>query len=122
MRGGGLTAAADFGAKLRDLRQQDGLSQADLAERLGVMQGRISRIENGLNNLTLSTCEELAAAMGAIVSVTLSRNDDTTAIPDPRERLLILERRIAATEQALETLTQTLAELRVERDKILQET
>ncbi len=37
-----------FGEKLRLLRKQDGLSQAQVADRLGVNQSHVARIEKGL--------------------------------------------------------------------------
>ncbi len=45
-----------------------GISQRDLAERLGLAQSYVSRVEHGNENLTVSTCERFALAVGCIYS------------------------------------------------------
>lgn len=54
------TAAKRLGKNLRDIRLENGLSQAHLAESVGVAKSYISNIENGKINLTLSTMEKIA--------------------------------------------------------------
>ncbi|HEX7151444.1 MAG TPA: helix-turn-helix transcriptional regulator [Thermoanaerobaculia bacterium] len=48
---------------MRELRQKRGLTQADLSERSGYAQGRISEIERGERVPTLNTMIRLARAL-----------------------------------------------------------
>lgn len=54
--------------RLAELRQFLGLSQGELAERTGVRQANISRIESR-GDLKVSTLAKLVAAMGASLSI-----------------------------------------------------
>ncbi len=49
-----------FGRNCRDARLKHGMSQQDLAERTGIDQTRISKIELGKLNITLETMAQLA--------------------------------------------------------------
>lgn len=51
------------GERIRSLRERAGLSQAELARRLGVNQGRVSAIEREGADLRVSTLLRLAAAL-----------------------------------------------------------
>lgn len=51
-------------AQLKAARQKKGLSQRALADRVGVPQAHVSRIEQGLVNPTATTLDQLAAALG----------------------------------------------------------
>lgn len=51
-------------ATLAQLRLQKGLSQTRLAEILGLKQPYVARVERGEENLTMSTMENFAAALG----------------------------------------------------------
>lgn len=57
--------AAKIAADVIALRLAHGWTQTDLAERSGVDQGDISRIECGLSNATEATLGRLAAALDA---------------------------------------------------------
>lgn len=52
------------GARLKEAREQQGLSQAELARSAGVSPGLIGQIENGRINPSLETLEKLAKALG----------------------------------------------------------
>lgn len=54
---------------LLDARKNAGLTQAELAERIGADKGYISRIERGLTVPTVSTLYKIAAAMGLTVTL-----------------------------------------------------
>lgn len=56
------------GARIRDHRRALGLSQEELAERLGMSQASISRLEND-ELLTLETLERVCAELGLEVQV-----------------------------------------------------
>jgi len=57
-----------FGSNVRAARLKLNLTQADLAERSGIRQHRISQIELGQANVTLGILARLAKALGAQVS------------------------------------------------------
>lgn len=51
------------------LRERHGLTQAELAERCGIDQGDISRIERGSTSPTARTLQRIAAALDADVRI-----------------------------------------------------
>lgn len=55
--------------KLGVAREKAGLSQAQLAEKLGTDQASISRIERGQRNITLETLAKLAKVLGLKVTL-----------------------------------------------------
>lgn len=54
---------------LLDARKNAGLTQAELAERIGAEKGYISRIERGLIVPSVSTLYRIASAMGLTVEL-----------------------------------------------------
>ena len=52
-----------IGALVRDARRHHGLTQSQLADRLGTSQSAIARIEQGSQNLTLELLGRLSAAL-----------------------------------------------------------
>ena len=59
--------AYDIAVQLISLREKHGLTQAQLAERCGVDQGDISRIERGSTSPTARTLQRIADALDADV-------------------------------------------------------
>ena len=59
----------EVGSLLRSLRQQAGLSQAELARRSGTSQPAVARLESGEASPSLATLTRLAAAAGFAVSL-----------------------------------------------------
>lgn len=57
--------------RFKELRKRKHLTQSQLAEKLGMEKGQISKIENGKFNLTLATINKIASALGAKVSFDL---------------------------------------------------
>ena len=53
------------------LRQQRGMTQADLAKAIGTRQANVSRLERFDANLTLGTLEKVARALGASMRIDL---------------------------------------------------
>lgn len=84
-------------------RKENDISQAEVAERYGVNQSRISVIENGDHELHLSTVQKYAEIIGVAVYL--------LAAPEgsPREKLLELFTSITDEEAKaiLETLNST---------------
>lgn len=55
---------AAFGQAVRRLRQERGMTQAELAERLSLARTSITNLEKGQQNPPLSLLPEMAAALG----------------------------------------------------------
>jgi|SRR5687768_1838310 len=58
--------------EIRGLRERKGLSQRELAERVGTTQSAIARLEAGNISPSLPTLDRIAEALGAEVSVTFT--------------------------------------------------
>jgi len=59
-----------------DARKTTGLTQKQLAERTGIAQGDISRIENGNANPSLNTLKRLATAMDMTLKIEFAPVDN----------------------------------------------
>ena len=55
-----------------DARKRSGLTQKQLAERTGIAQADISKLENGNANPSLKTLRRLAAGMGMKIKLEFS--------------------------------------------------
>jgi transcriptional regulator with XRE-family HTH domain len=55
--------SSDIGRRMREIREQRGYSQRDLANRAGLSTNAISRIERGENSPTVSSLHQLATAL-----------------------------------------------------------
>jgi transcriptional regulator with XRE-family HTH domain len=76
------TAASEIhakvvGRKLSDARQALGLTQAEVAERLGISASYLSAVEAGRRNLTLAQLAGIAGAMRLGIDVSFIRPDGT---------------------------------------------
>lgn len=69
---GYLTVA--IGDQIAGRMQELGLTQADLAKRMGVTPGRVSQIMRGPDNLTLKSLVAVAHALDAQFDVQLTAN------------------------------------------------
>lgn len=123
----GRTAQLELiiGARMRTRRRQLGLSQSDLAERLGVSFQQVQKYERGANRVAASTLLAAAQTLGTSIAWLVGeessgRADDEdvfralsrpgaleilkafNAIPEPRTRvaLLALAREMAANHPA----------------------
>ena len=76
-----------LGMVIRLLRTQHGLTQKDLAKKVGMAQGYLCDIEKGRANPSLKTLEEIAAALGTDAATLLrmkyanSEAQGTTPLP-----------------------------------------
>jgi DNA-binding XRE family transcriptional regulator len=61
--------------EIRALREAKGLSQRELAERVGTTQSAIARLEAGRVSPSLPTLDRVAAALGAEVTITINDLD-----------------------------------------------
>lgn len=64
--------ARDVGEKVRDAREAAGLTQRELAARMGTSQAAVARLEAGGVGATLTTLQNVAAALDLKVSIELS--------------------------------------------------
>ena len=58
-----------MGERIRPLRTERGISQVELAERAGLIQPHIVRIEQGRYSLGRDTLQALAKALGCTVDI-----------------------------------------------------
>ncbi len=66
------TLEREIAKQLIGIRLELGMTQAQFAERVGVKQSFLSRLENGEQNLTIETLQQLAQRAGATVHVRLA--------------------------------------------------
>ena len=64
---------AHVGRRVRELREQRGMSQLELAQAAGVSARQLARLEGGSANLTLTTLEALAGALGTRAALLLPK-------------------------------------------------
>lgn len=65
--------AAEIGDQVREARETAGLSQRELAERMGTSQAAVARLEAGGVGATVTTLHRVAVALGLELSVELAR-------------------------------------------------
>lgn len=70
-----LRPARQIAQQIIALRQRSGMTQSELAERVGTQQSAISRLENATSNPSLSFVMRVAEALGAEVNVVLDTQD-----------------------------------------------
>jgi transcriptional regulator with XRE-family HTH domain len=71
--------AEERGRLLRELaerRQAAGLSQTEVAARMGTSQSAVARLESGAGDVRASTLERYAAAVGGQITWTLGRTGE----------------------------------------------
>ncbi len=70
--------------RVRELREQQGTSQRELAERIGRHQVDISRIESGrLQSITVETLEKLANVLRVSTDYLLGRTEESEGELEP---------------------------------------
>jgi DNA-binding XRE family transcriptional regulator len=60
-----------IGVILREAREEAGLTQEELADRVGTQKTAISRIENHAEDIKLSTIQKVAKALGKSLDISL---------------------------------------------------
>jgi ribosome-binding protein aMBF1 (putative translation factor) len=66
--------AAEVGERVREAREAAGLSQRELARRMGTSQAAVDRLEAGGVGATLTTLQRVATALGLQVSIELRQS------------------------------------------------
>lgn len=77
---------AAFGERLRDLRVQKKLSQAELAEIIGVHHTHIGRYERGESRPLSKHLQSLANALGVSIDYLLNGKKEDAAVADLKDR------------------------------------
>lgn len=83
-----------IGAEIRKRRRRHDMTVLELAQRAGLSQGMLSKIENGQTSPSLSTLAALADALGVPISTLFSQMDqsrDVTFVP--KDQGLEIDRR-----------------------------
>jgi ribosome-binding protein aMBF1 (putative translation factor) len=70
--GSATRLALDVGEKVRNAREAVGLSQRELASRMGTSQAAVARLEAGTVGATLTTLQKVGAALELKITVELS--------------------------------------------------
>jgi transcriptional regulator with XRE-family HTH domain len=71
---------AEVGKRIRDRRQQMGMSQQALAAAAGITQNGVFRLETGETNPQLSTLQQIASALGCPVRDLVCGSSESTPI------------------------------------------
>ena len=58
----------DIGAKIKQMRNQESLTQEELADRCELTKGFISQLENNLNSPSIATLTDILSALGSNLS------------------------------------------------------
>ena len=58
----------DLGGKIKQMRNQKGLTQEELADRCELTKGYISQLENNLNSPSIATLTDILSALGSNLS------------------------------------------------------
>ena len=61
------STAQKFGENMKKIRLEKDMSQGDICRELGLDRAYISNVENGKQNLTLSTMDKVAKVLGVSV-------------------------------------------------------
>lgn len=77
-------AAYEVGRMVRELRQARGLSQRELAERMGTTQSVVGRLEAGGSRPTIVTLDRVAHALGLKLELRFHDMQDSAKAP-PRK-------------------------------------
>ena len=62
-----------LGAMLTEIREREGITQAELARRVGTARSNVCRWERKPSNITLGTLTKLASALGLTPSIMLKK-------------------------------------------------
>lgn len=76
--------------RVREVRLAAGISQVQLAERMKVAPGEISRLETGRRSPNLETIEKLGAALGVEPASLLARREAPHAVTAAEEIAVLL--------------------------------
>lgn len=76
-----IITSGEIGAKIRKRRKELGLSQEQLAEKVGVSYQQVQRYENGGSTLNVENVQRIAHALGVTV-IAFLETGDSQVVPD----------------------------------------
>jgi transcriptional regulator with XRE-family HTH domain len=71
-----MTTEQRIGGRIRKLREEMGLTSVELAERVGITQAQVSRLENGKQGFRSKTLEQIAKSLNVPMVRLLTDGDD----------------------------------------------
>lgn len=74
-----------IGAKIRDLRQKNGLTQEELGDRADLSKGYISQLENDLTSPSIATLIDVLTLLGSSLKEFFSEADETKTVFTPED-------------------------------------
>lgn len=100
------------GDVIRDLRNNCGLTQRELAERVGVEQSTISMIEKGERKPSLDLAEKLADIFGVSTDDILGRESTIEELPADIRVLLRNVQNSGLTKRQMKTINEIISSFR----------
>ena len=70
----------DLGEKIKQMRNQLGLTQAELADRCELTKGYISQLENNLNSPSIATLTDILSALGSNLAEFFKEDTDEKVV------------------------------------------
>jgi transcriptional regulator with XRE-family HTH domain len=77
-----IITSGEIGAKIRKRRKELGLSQEQLAEKVGVSYQQVQRYENGSSTLNVENVQRIAHALG-VPAIAFFEGGDSQIVADP---------------------------------------
>jgi transcriptional regulator with XRE-family HTH domain len=87
--------------RIRELRKQAGLTQAELGEAVGLHQTQIGNLENGSRNLTLEWARRIARVLDCSVADLLGEDDNPDRLTPEERELIAAYRQASAAQQEI---------------------
>ena len=107
----------EFSERLKDLRKQAGLTQVDVAERLGVSQPAYASWERGIKKPTQENLVKIAQVLNVPVDYLVGNSEERTDELDNIELLFRINSK-GLTEEEKEVFKKELIEFMEERKKL----
>ena len=79
-----------FGARIRGLRREQGLTLEELAGRSGVSRAMISKLERGEKNPTLVVAAKVAEGLGVTLSQLMGVEERREVVVVPRDKRMVM--------------------------------
>jgi len=79
----------DFAKRLKELRAKEGISQEEMAKKIGVHVTHLSRYERGLSVPSLEVAEKIATALHVSIDLLVYGNQDSFAQESIKDRELL---------------------------------
>jgi transcriptional regulator with XRE-family HTH domain len=89
-----------FGRRVQALRERAGLTQENLADRIGRSVDTVSNIERGANSTRVETAARIAEALGVELRELFEPEDGPLAGRPRRREIAVLTARLAALDDA----------------------